>query len=77
MGFGRTARGPSFVYHAATAVDSVGGTCGSREGMMSWPHSWHTPCRAWYWCEATYLPAVFGGCGPINQKFVFPTILLD
>ena len=26
MGFGRTARGRSFVYHAGTAVDSVGGT---------------------------------------------------
>ena len=27
MGFGRTARGRSFVYHAGTVVDSVGGTC--------------------------------------------------
>ena len=53
MGFGRTARGRSFVYHAGTAVDSVGGTCGSRGGMVSWPRSWHTPCRAWYWCQAT------------------------
>ena len=53
MGFGRTARGRSFVYHAGTVVDSVGGTCGSRGGMVSWPRSWHTPCRAWYWCQAT------------------------
>ena len=30
MGFGRTARGRTFVYHAGTAVDSVGGTCGSQ-----------------------------------------------
>ena len=53
MGFGRTARGRSFVYHAGTAVEGVGGTCGSRGGMVSWPRSWHTPCRAWYWCQAT------------------------
>ena len=53
MGLGRTARGRSFVYHAGTAVDSVGGTCGSRGGMVSWPRSWHTPCRAWYWCQGT------------------------
>ena len=32
MGFGRTTRGRSFVYHAGTAVDSVGGTCGLRGG---------------------------------------------
>ena len=30
MGFGRTARGRSFVYHAGTAVDSMCSTCGSR-----------------------------------------------
>ena len=53
MGFGRTALGRSFVYHAGTAVDSVGDTCGSRGGMVSWPRSWHTPCRVWYWCQAT------------------------
>ena len=53
MGFGRTALGRSFVYHAGTAVDSMGDTCGSRGGMVSWPRSWHTPCRAWYWCQAT------------------------
>ena len=53
MGFGRTALGRIFVYHAGTAVDSVGDTCGSRGGMVSWPRSWHTPCRAWYWCQAT------------------------
>ena len=53
MGFGRTTRGRGFVYHAGTVVDSVGGTCGSRGGMVSWPGSWHTPCRAWYWCQAT------------------------
>ena len=53
MGFGRTALGRSFVYHAGTAVDSVGDTCGSRGGMVSWPRSWHTPCRTWYWCQAT------------------------
>ena len=53
MGFGRIARGRSFVYHADTAVDSVGSTCGSQGGMVSWPRRWHTPCRAWYWCQAT------------------------
>ena len=53
MGFGRTARGRSFVYHAGTAVDSVGGTCGSRGGMVSRPRSWHTTCRVWYSCQAT------------------------
>ena len=53
MGFGRPARGRSFVYHAGTTVDSEGGTCGSRGGMVSWPHSWCTPRRAWYWCHAT------------------------
>ena len=53
MGFGRTARERSFVYHAGTAVEGVGGTCGSRGGMVSWPRSWQTPCRAWYWCQAT------------------------
>ena len=35
MGFGCTARGRSFVYHAGTAVEGVGGTCGSRGGMVS------------------------------------------
>ena len=53
MGFGRTARGRSFVYHAGTTADSVGGTYASRGGMVSWPRSWHTPCRVWYWCQAT------------------------
>ena len=53
MGFGCTPRGRSFVYHARTAVDSVGGTCGSQVGMVSWPRSLHMPCRAWYWCQAT------------------------
>ena len=52
MGFGRTARGRNFVDQAGTAVEGVGGTCGSRGGMVSWPRSWHTPCRAWYWCQA-------------------------
>ena len=41
-------RGPE-----GTAVEGVGGTCGSRGGMVSWPRSWHTPCRAWYWFQAT------------------------
>ena len=41
MGFGRTARGRSFVYHAGTAVDSVGGTCGPREGMAWVQRAWH------------------------------------
>ena len=45
--------GRSFVNHAGTAVDSMGDTCGSRGGMVSCPRSWHTPCRAWYWCQAT------------------------
>ena len=53
MAFGHTARGRSFVYHAGTAVGSVGGTCGLRGGMWSWPRNWHTPCRARYWCQAT------------------------
>ena len=53
MGFCRTPRGRSFVYHAGTPVEGVGGTCGSLGGMVSWPRSWHTPCRAWYWCQAT------------------------
>ena len=33
MGFGRTAHGRSFVYHAGTAVEGVGGTCGSQGGQ--------------------------------------------
>ena len=70
MGLGRTARGRSFLYHAGTVVDNVGGTCGTtRGGMVSWPHSWHTPCRAWYWCQATRSltsTRVLGGCGPIG-----------
>ena len=53
MGLGYTARGRSFVYHVGTAVDGVRGTCGSRGGMVSWPRNWHTPCRVWYWCQAT------------------------
>ena len=53
MGLGRTACGRSFVYHAGSAVEGVSGTCGLRKGMVSWPRSWHTPCRAWYWCQAT------------------------
>ena len=53
MGLGRTARGRSFVYQAGTTMDSVGGTCGSRGGMVSFPRSWHRPCRAWYWWQAT------------------------
>ena len=53
MGLGCTARGCSFVYQAGIAVDGVGGTCGSRGGMVSWPRGWHTPCGAWYWCQAT------------------------
>ena len=36
MGFGRTARGHSFMYHAGTVVDSVGGTYGSRGGGGGW-----------------------------------------
>ena len=36
MGFGRTARGRSFVYHADTAVEGVGGTCGLRGGHGQW-----------------------------------------
>ena len=39
MGLGRTTRGRRFVYHAGTAVDGVGGTYGSRGGMVSWPRS--------------------------------------
>ena len=67
MGLGCTARGRSFVYHGITAVDGVGGTCGSQGGMVSWPRSWHTPCRAWYWCQATRsLRSTHSARGPIR-----------
>ena len=60
MGLGRTALGRS-LYHVGTAVDGVGGTCGSRGGMVSWLRSWYTSCRAWYRCQAT-LPKVYPQC---------------
>ena len=46
VGFGRTSRGRGFVYHAGTAMDGVGGAWALRGGMVSWPHSLHTPCSA-------------------------------
>ena len=53
VGFGCTARGRSFVYHASTTMDGADGACGSRGGMVSWARSLQTPCSAWYWCHAT------------------------
>ena len=43
MGFGRTARERSFVYHAGTAVEGVGGTCGSRWVTLSYAGDAHLP----------------------------------